>query len=286
MKKNLIAGVSFGFSGIEAVICDEDFEITDRISKPYPGKIGKESLVSRVAKSLTSLKDFHLCYAVGIALPAVFDPDSKKVIESDIKEIVGENMFQLFVKRIDPPVYLFRRSFCSLLAEQAFGVAKNIKNVVMVEIGRDISASLLLGGKIYRGHKNAAGRIAETIVDITREKRNNSGNFKSLATGEGIETLTGQSIYKILKNNPQSEIVTKQIVKDLKESLITGLYNIKLIIDPEMFIITGDILENYKLFENALRDLKVPTARSTLNRSGPPLGAAIAAYNQFKRGKS
>lgn len=283
MKKNLIAGVSFGFSGIEAVICDEDFEIIHRVSKPYPGKLGKESLVSRIAKTLSSLQDFHLCYAVGIALPAVFDFDNKKIIDSEIDEIIGENMYQLFSKRIDPPIYLFRRSFCSMLAEQAFGITKNMKNVVLVEIGRDISASLLLNGKIYRGNKNAAGRISQMIVDITREKRNDSGSFGSLVTGEGIEALTGQSIYEILKNNPQSETVTKQIVKDLKESLITGLYNIKLIIDPEMFVITGDILENYKLFETGLRDLKVPTVRSTLDKSGPPLGAAIGAYNQFRK---
>ncbi len=283
MKKSLIAGVSFGFSGIEAVICDENFGILHRVNRPYPGKLGRESLVSRIAKTITSLKDFHLCYAVGIALPAVFDSDSKKIVDSEINEIVGENIYQLFSKRIDPPIYLFRRSFCSLLAEQAFGVAKNVKNAVMVEIGRDISASLLINGRIYRGNKNAAGIISQTIVDITREKRNNSGSFGSLVTGEGIEALTGKSIYEILKNNPRSEIVTKQIVKDLKESLITGLYNIKLIIDPEVFIITGDILENYKLFETALRDLRVPTVRSTLDKSGPPLGAVIAAYNQFQK---
>ena len=283
MKKSLIAGVSFGFSGIEAVICNEDFEIIHRVSKPYPGKIGKESLVVRIAKTLSSLKDFHLCYAVGIALPAVFDFDNKKIIESEINEIVGENMYQLFSKRIDPPIYLFRRSFCSMLAEQAFGVAKNMKNVVLVEIGRDISASLLLNGKIHRGNKNSAGEISKMVVDITREKRSDSGSFKSLVTGEGIEALTGQSVYEIFKNNPQSETVTKQIVKDLKESLITGLFNIKLILDPEMFIITGDILENYKLFEVALADLKVPTVRSILNKSGSPLGAAIGAYNQFQK---
>ena len=92
MKKNLIAGVSFGFSGIEAVICDEDFEIIHKVSKPYPGQLGKESLVVRIAKTLSSLKDFHLCYAVGIALPAVFDSDNQKVIESGIDEIVGENI--------------------------------------------------------------------------------------------------------------------------------------------------------------------------------------------------
>jgi len=286
MKKNLIAGVSLGFSGIGAVICDENFEIIHRISKPYPGKLGKESLVSKIAKVLSSLQGFHLCYAVGIALPAVFDFDNKKIIESEIEEIVGENIYQLFAKRIDPPIYLFRRSFCSMLAEQAFGVAKNMKNVVLVEIGRDISASLLLNGKIYRGNKKAAGRISKMLVDITREKRNNSGSFGSLVTGKGIEVLTGRSIYEILKNNSQSETITKQIVKDLKESLMTGLYNIELILDPEMFIITGDILENYKLFETALRDLKVPTVRSALDKSGPPLGAAIGAYNQFQKRRS
>jgi len=272
-----------GFSGIEAVICNEDFEIIHRVSRPHPGKLGKESLVAKISKALSSLKDFHLAYAVGIALPAVFDSDNKMVLESEVEEIIGQNIYQLFARRIDPPIYLFRRSFCSLLAEQAFGVAKNLKNAVMVEIGRDISASILIGGRIYRGHRNAAGRIAETIVDVTREKRSNSGSFRSLVTGEGIEALTGQSIYEILKNNPQSGAVTKQIVKDLKESLMTGLHNIKLIMDPEMFVVTGDILENYKLFEEVLRDLKVPTVRSQLDRTGPPLGAAIGAYNQFQK---
>ncbi|MCX6809830.1 MAG: ROK family protein [Candidatus Berkelbacteria bacterium] len=286
MKKNLIVGASLGLSGIEAVICDDQFNELEKQSKPFPGRLGKESIVAKFAKVITSLTDFHMCYAVGVALPAVFDNSDKKIVSCSIKELEGANFYQLLSKRIDKPIYVLRRNYCSLLAEQAFGAAKNVQNAVLVEIGRDIAASFLFSGKIYRGSNNAAGQIDKIIVDITREKRNKAGEFGALVSGEGLEALTGKSIYQILKESPQSELVNKQILRDLKESLITGLYNVKLLFDPEIFIINGDILENFHLFKASFADLKVPIIKSELGKTAPALGAAVAAYNQSRRKSS
>jgi len=283
MKKDLIVGASLGLGGIEAVICDEEFNTLERQSRPYLGRLGKESLTARLAKTITSLSEFHRARAVGVAVPAIFDDEGKKIVASPIKELVGASLFQLLARKIDCPIFVLRRNFCSLLAEQAFGKAKLAKNVVLVEIGRDIEASFLINGKIYRGANNQAGQISKIIVDITREKRNGVGEFGSLVTGEGLEALTGKSIYEILKTSPQSELVTKQILKDLKESLLTGLYNVKLLFDPEFFIISGDILESWNLFASSFSDLKVKVVKSELGETAAALGAAIAAYNQIMK---
>jgi predicted NBD/HSP70 family sugar kinase len=223
--------------------------------------------------------------AVGICLPAIFDTSGKKIISSSIDELVGADIYQLLAKKINLPIFVQRRNFCFLLAEQAFGSAKDFKNAILVEIGRDVSSAILLDGKIYRGTNNGAGEIGKVIVDITREKRNSSGEFGALVTGEGLQALTGKSVYQILKENPHSELVSKQIIRDLKESLLTELYNIKLLLDPEAFVIAGDILENFALFKSSFANLGVKVKKSELGFWGPALGAAIVAYNGMYRAR-
>jgi len=283
MSKNLFAGASLGLAGIEAVLIDGRFNILESKSFPFPGRLGKETIASKIEKALTSLSNFHNVYAVGVALPAQFDEENKKVTKSSIEELVGANFYQLLSKRIPVPIFILRRNNCGMLAEQAFGEAKEAKNAVWVEIGRDVSGALLLSGKIYRGSNGAAGEISELIVDITREKRSAAGGFGALISGEGISALTGKSVYEILKENPNSTIVTKQILRDLKESLLTGLYNVKVLLDPDLFIISGDIVENFNLFRSSFVDLGVKVVKSDLGRRGPALGAALAAYNQIRK---
>jgi len=281
--KDLIVGASLSKSGIEAIACDDQFNILETELRPFPGHLGKESLATKVEKTITSLASYHKAKAVGVTLPAVFSPDGKKIESCSIEELEGANFFQLLSKRIDLPIYVLRRNFCTILSEQAFGKAKDYKNVILVEIGSEISASFLIDGKIYRGTNRAAGEIADVIVDITREKRNGSGDFNSLVSGRGLEELTGKSVYEILRNNPKSELVNQQLLRDLKDSLLTEFYNLKRMLDPELFIVGGDIVENFSLFKGAFNDLGVKVVKSELGRTSAALGAAIAAYNQIKR---
>jgi len=283
MKRNLIVGVSVGLGGIEVVLTSPDFEIVERASRPLPNKITKEAIATRIEKAITSLSRCHEAYVVGICLPATFDKEGKKIISSVFKGLEGVNLYQQIVKKISVPIFIFRRSFCSLLAERAFGPAKDVKDAIYVEIGQDIEAAFLVGGKIYRGASGAAGQIAPMIVDITREKRTSSGDFRALISGEGIRALTGKSVYEVLRDNPKSQLVTQQILRDLKESILTGFYNLKLLFDPELFIVGGDLVENFSLFKSSFAGLGVKVVKSELGKDAPALGSAIAAFNSSRK---
>ncbi len=280
MADKLLIGASLGVSGIEAIICDRNFNILEKKSAPFPGEIGKDSLISKLTKTITSLSEFHNAFAVGVSVPATFSADQNKIISSTIKDLDGVDIYRLVSKKIDKPVFFFRRSLAIMLAEQAFGAAKDFKDAMLIEIGRDISCSLLIGGKIYKGATNSAGLIGNTIVDITRAKRNGSGSFASLISGEGVALLTGKSVYEMLNSSDGEGLVSKQILRDLKESLLTGFINAKLIFDPEAFIVCGDILENYKLFESSFKDLDVIIKKGEIGSSASALGGAIALYNK------
>lgn len=270
-------------SGIEAILTDQNFNILEKKTNPFPGKLGKDTIVAKLSKTLTSLSDYHNAFAVGVSLPAVFDESNKKVISSRIHDLEGIDIYGLLSRKIDKPIFFFRRNFSIMLSEQAFGAGKDLSNAVLVEVGRDISCALLIAGKIYKGTRNAAGLIDETIVDITREKRTEGGTFDTLISGEGIESLTGKSVYEILKDSKDSNLVSKQILRDLKESLLTGFVNAKLLLDPEAFIITGEILQNYSLFEPAFKDLGVPVKKGEIGATASALGAAIALYNKVNK---
>jgi glucokinase len=283
MSHKYLIGASLGQSGIEAVLCDNNFNIIERKSNPFPANSGKDSLIAKLGKTITSLAEFHNAFAVGVSIPAVFDEENKKIIASPVKDLENVNFYYLLSKKIDKPIFLFRRTLSILLAEQAFGVAKELENAILIEIGRDIGSAMLIGGKIYKGSSSAAGLIGETILDITREKRNENGSFASLVSGEAIESLTGKSVYEVIKNSSSANLVSKQIIRDLKESLLTGFINAKLMFDPEAFIVCGDILENYDLFENAFRDLKVKVKKGEIGTSAASLGAAVAVYNKVNK---
>ncbi|OQA52555.1 MAG: Beta-glucoside kinase [candidate division WS2 bacterium ADurb.Bin280] len=283
MKSDFLVGVSLGVGQVNAILCDGDFNILERESRPFAPKMGKESIATKIEKTITSLPSFHKAAAVAVAAPAIFDQTNKLIKSSSIDELLGANLYQLLSKKIDLPLFITRRSFCLMLAEQAFGQAKGRKNAVVVEIGKDIDCAFEINGKIFRGATGSSGQISSTIVDITREKRSSVGSFGSLVSGEGISALTGKSVYQILKENPKSDLVSKQIIRDLKDSLLTGLLNIKLMLDPEIFIITGDILENFNLFKGAFYDLGVEVFPSELGRDGAALGAAITAYNGIEK---
>lgn len=283
MSHKFLIGASIGLTGIEAITSDQNFNILEKKTNAFPGKLGKDSVIAKLAKTITSLAEYHNCFAVGVSIPAVFDASNKVVLSSSIKDLEGADLYKMLSKKIDKPIFFFRRNLSMLLSEQAFGAAKNLNEAVLVEIGSDISCAMLISGKIYKGANGAAGLLEETIVDITREKRNEGGTFATLISGEGIESLTGKSVYEILRDTKDADLVSKQIIRDLKESLLTGFINTKLLLDPQAFIICGEILQNFKLFETSFKDLGVTIKKGEIGNSAPALGAAIALYNKVNK---
>lgn len=281
MKNNYV-GIDVSLAGIRVVMLNESFEVTSEEFQKLPAATGKESLAARVQKTFLEIPQGNHIKAVGVSLPAIYEPGNKKIVSSDLPNLNNVKIYELFADKIRYPLFFFRRNNTALLAEQALGEALGKKNVVYLEVGNNICASFLINGKIIRGVNDKAGEISKMIIDISKEKNNGLGEFGSLISGKGIQDLTGKSVYEYLKGAQKNDITVKQIVRDITESLLTGMYNIKIILNPELFILNGEILESFGLFTGAFLDLGVTVKESKFRLSASAVGAGISAYNQLK----
>ena len=280
-KKNYV-GIDVSAAGVRAVMLNEEFEVASESHMKLPAASGKESLASRIQKVFLDIPQGAHIKAVGISLPAIFEVGNKEIVSSQLSNLDGVRIYELISDRIKYPLFFFRRSASALLAEQAFGEAQDVKNAIYLEVGRNTSAGFLINGKIYKGANDQAGEINHMIIDITKEKRNGLGEYGTLVSGKGIQQLTGKSVYEILKGAKKDDFTTKRIVREITENLLTGMYNLKVLFDPKLFIINGEILENFPLFKNAFLDLGVEVVPAKLGMTAAAIGAGISAYNQLK----
>lgn len=281
MKKNFV-GIDVSLSGIRVVMLNESFDVSSEEFEKLPQASGKESLAARIQKAFLAIPQGDHIKAVGISLPAIYEKGNKKIISSEFPNLNGVRIYELLSDKIKYPLFFFRRNNTALLAEQALGEAVDEKNVVYLEVGKNITASFLINGKIVKGIDDKAGEISKMIIDISKEKNNGLGEFGPLISGKGIQDLTGKSVYEYLKGADKTDLTAKQVVRDLTESLLTGMYNLKIILNPELFILNGEILESYNLFTGAFLDLGVKVKKAKFNASASAIGAGISAYNQLK----
>lgn len=163
------------------------------------------------------------------------------------------------------PIVIENESHLSLLAEQWVGGAREVSNVVYVQLGIGIGGAMLIGGQIYRGSTGAAGEIAYLVTggeDADSAPESSFGAFEWFAGGQayrrhGIRaarTASGSLLLELAGGDP--EAVTARIVFDaaargdhaaltitaeLLGRLGRGLANIATILNPDLVLIGGGI---------------------------------------------
>jgi predicted NBD/HSP70 family sugar kinase len=72
----------------------------------------------------------------------------------------GQSLTQLITVKTGIPTYIDNDSSLIALAEQKFGVAKNQKDAMVINLGWGIGLGMIVNGEIYRGHNGFAGEFS------------------------------------------------------------------------------------------------------------------------------
>ncbi len=95
---------------------------------------------------------------IGITMPGFVDTDAG--INYTYLKITGQTLVEYIQQNISIPVFLDNDSTAIALAEQKFGVAAHIKNVMVLNLGWGIGLGMILNGKIFRGNNGLAGEFS------------------------------------------------------------------------------------------------------------------------------
>jgi len=72
----------------------------------------------------------------------------------------GGSLTKYLTKQTGLPVYIDNDSSLIALAEQKFGIAKNQKDVMVINLGWGIGLGMIVNGEIFRGHEGFAGELS------------------------------------------------------------------------------------------------------------------------------
>ncbi len=153
-------------------------------------------------------------------------------------------------------------SKCATLAEMKYGALKEYQNACTLILGTGVGGTVMINREILRGSHLVAGEFSfiKTKIDEPEKFENIAASYcSSLGLSDciyqttGIKGLNGREIFKLIDEG------NKEAYQGLKlfcENLSFLIYNLEVIVDPEVFIIGGGISAQPLLIETLKETLK------------------------------
>lgn len=156
------------------------------------------------------------------------------------------------------------------LAEQRWGAASGLPNVVYLKLGHGVGAGLVLGGEIFRGATGVSGEIGHTIVDENGAfcRCGNRGCLETTLNASYLLSLiqpthpTITSIADLVASALDDDPACARLIGDAGRTAGVAAANLCNIINPDALVIGGSLA--------AAGDLLIDPLRESLQRYGLP----------------
>jgi glucokinase-like ROK family protein len=101
---------------------------------------------------------------IGVGTPGLVNAREgivRQAVNLDWRDLPLRSLLQT---RYDLPVYVSNDSHAAALGEYAFGHKREIANLIVIKVGRGISAGIVLNGRLHYGDGSGAGEIGHVRV--------------------------------------------------------------------------------------------------------------------------
>ena len=219
---------------------------------------------------------------VGLGLAGVIDYQEKKMINlANIHIINNAKIADLLEQRINMPVYLDNDCNCFVRSEALVGAAKSYKNVYGIIVGTGIGGAWWYNNEVYRGAHGNAGEPSVMVVDFKEELE--------------LE----KTYHKLLQSNPEQmaeeayrgDVLAQKAFEEVGKYLGLAFSNIINIVDPEVIVIGGGVVQASDLFFpmvkkympehiQSLEAKKIKVLKSKLGAHAGAIGAALLSSSE------
>ncbi|MGI4750088.1 MAG: ROK family protein [Janthinobacterium lividum] len=165
---------------------------------------------------------------IGITMPGFVN--TEEGVNYSYLKVPGQTLVAYIEQNISIPVFLDNDSTAIALAEQKFGVAAHIKNVMVLNLGWGIGLGMILNNQIFRGNNGLAGEFSH-IPLFKNGKLCNCGKHGCLETEASLIAVTAKAKEGIKKGQITSLAAYEDIDADIiiTEAIKGDVFSVKLI---------------------------------------------------------
>ncbi|MHB1689042.1 MAG: ROK family protein [Ignavibacteriaceae bacterium] len=314
-KQEVVVGVDIG--GTNTVLGIVDFNnniLFENSFETHPEK-GVDNFFMRLSNHIKEeylkLEKKYFLSGIGLAAPSANYLNG--TIESPANLKWGNvNLIDMMKKYFDLPIAIINDANAAALGEHTFGVAKGMKNFIVLTLGTGLGSGIFIDGHLLHGENGLAGELGHTIIEKDG-RQCNCGRFGCLETYVSASGIK-RTVFNFLSlYNDQSELryinfenVTSKQISELVlhkdpialrafdytgEILGQALANMVAYFDPQAIILSGGLANadklllepTYRYFDKFLLDVykgKVQILNSNLqNGEAAVLGACSFVFS-------
>lgn len=278
------AGTGFVFAAdlggthLRAATVDQDGQIHFRLKHNTPQSDRADEIVKSLVDAVrecerqtteASGNEDNYIKAVSVVVPGTVNVQEGIVVKApNLPCLDGFRLTAALAKELNRPAILENDANAAAVGEMWQGAGRGRRTIVCVTLGTGVGGGIILDGKLWRGVDGAAAEIGHMCVDpfggvacgcgsrgclevyasataIVRMTREASPRYpdSSLSTSGD---LTSEKIYAA---GLEEDELALEVFRRMGIYLGIGLANLINIINPEMIVIGGGVVNGWSLFE-------------------------------------
>jgi glucokinase-like ROK family protein len=193
-QENYVIGIDLGTSNIYGVLTNLNADIIAEVKRPTRVNEGFNKVVARTAdiikilSSHTRIKGKHI-YGVGLAVAGLVNQQSKLIEFSPDFHWHKKDLLKALGKKCNLYMTFDNVTRVMALGELWYGVGKEIKNFICVNIGYGIGAGIIINGQPLYGEIGFAGEFGHVTMERSSPLKCECGNYgclEALSSGHAI----------------------------------------------------------------------------------------------------
>jgi len=274
--RRLYVGVDVGGTKILAALARGSGKIVVRQRRPTPRGCPPAETVAAIAEAIDDVlagtgPKRASAEAIGLAIPGVVDSEAGRIIVTPNMNLSGVAICGELSERFGVPVVLGNDVNLGTLAESWMGSASAAASAVGVFVGTGIGGGIVLAGRLVTGWRGAAAEIGhmQMAPDGPLCGCGGRGCLEALASRTAIERDIRQAVadgastvltelldgdLSIIKSSMlrralerEDELVTRTMAR-AAETLGRACLNIRHLLDPEVIVLGGGVVEACEFF--------------------------------------
>jgi glucokinase len=273
-SNDLIFAVDLGGTHLRAATVDCGGKIHFRAKQNTPQGTNPNDIVNAVVHAVheyrTDLGDEpDRLKAVSLVVPGTVNVEKGTVVKApNLPCLDGFPLAAAITNNLQLPAILENDANAAAVGEMWQGAAQGCRTIICVTLGTGVGGGIILDGELWRGVDGAAAEIGHMCVDpfggvaCTCGSR---GCLEVFASATAIVRMTREAsprypdsvlhasrdltAEKIFEAGLQGDELALEIFRRMGVYLGIGLANLSNILNPEMIVIGGGVVNGWDLFE-------------------------------------
>lgn len=256
-------GVDLGGTNVRVATVFNNGEVEQMLQEATEVERGPDFTIGKIIEMIETTADGQEIDGIGIGAPGPLDPHKGIILNPpNLPGWDDINIVKKLNDRFNTKVVLNNDANAAALAEARIGSGKGFASVFYITVSTGIGGGLVIDGKVFNGAQGYAGEIGNMILNPHGYQYStlNKGALESYSSGTAI----GERFSEQFGDQGGAEIVfnlvskgdekAQKIVDEAIEYLSMGIANITHIVNPDVFVIGGGVMEAGDLIWVPLRD--------------------------------